>query len=199
MEVTFTKTGDRRYRVSVEGTKVGSYMDPAPGYHALLPHDMAHFIVENELGIDGGVFGQLAAGGTAGSFVPAYPDERKRRRLARRGQRRARSNRKDAALSERVIFLAWQVWQKQVAEVPALERFAPRDIRRVCEEFEAASAIWSKLAIGESMTLKWRARGTRSGHSRRWATFKEQRIAPDAIQHRNSFAPADLSKAAPQM
>jgi hypothetical protein len=38
-------------------------MDPAPGYDPRLPHDMAHFVVENELGITGGVFGQLAQGG----------------------------------------------------------------------------------------------------------------------------------------
>ena len=45
MEVRFTKTAERRYRVSVEGPDVvSSYMDPAPGYDARLPHDMAHFM-----------------------------------------------------------------------------------------------------------------------------------------------------------
>lgn len=58
MEVTFTRTGERRYRVSVAGSDlVPSYMEPAPGYDPEPPHDMAHFIVENELGIQGGVFG----------------------------------------------------------------------------------------------------------------------------------------------
>jgi hypothetical protein len=57
-------------------------MDPAPGYDAKLPHDMAHFIVENELGISGGVFGQLASGGTAGTFIPIDVD--KQRRIRRR-------------------------------------------------------------------------------------------------------------------
>ena len=167
MEVTFTKTGDRRYRVSVEGPKVGSYMEPALGYHALLPHDMAHFIVENELGIDGGVFGQLAAGGTGGSFTPNHPDPRKRRRIARRGQLRAKSNRKDGNLAERVIWLALQAWQNKVSEFPAIDGFKAGDIKRVCQKFEAASSVWSKLAIGESMTLVWRRRATRSGRSRR--------------------------------
>jgi hypothetical protein len=44
------------------------HMDPAPGYDPRLPHDAAHFIVENELEITGAIFGQLAAGGTANTF-----------------------------------------------------------------------------------------------------------------------------------
>ena len=68
MRVTFTRTGERRYKVSVEGKGlVPSELDPAPGYDPLLPHDMAHFVVENSLGLMG-VFGQLAEGGNAHTF-----------------------------------------------------------------------------------------------------------------------------------
>lgn len=64
MEVTFTRTGQRRYKVSVNGPDVvASTLDPAPGFDALMPHDVAHFIVEKALGIEGGVFGQIALGG----------------------------------------------------------------------------------------------------------------------------------------
>ena len=154
MEVTFTRTGDRRYRVSVAGKHVKpSYMDPAPGYDARLPHDMAHFIVENELGIKGGVFGQLAAGGTAGTFIPIDVD--KQRKIRKRGKRMATKNKKDAELSEKIIFIASQAWQKKPAVQSSVD-IAPNDIARVVREFEAASAVWSKLGVGESMTLVWR-------------------------------------------
>src|SRR3546814_20442724 len=43
-------------------------MDPAPGFDPDLPHDMVHFVVEAALGLKMGVFGQIAAGGDAGSF-----------------------------------------------------------------------------------------------------------------------------------
>jgi hypothetical protein len=43
-------------------------MSPAPGYDTFMPHDLQHFIVERALGIDGAIFGQLAAGGTARTF-----------------------------------------------------------------------------------------------------------------------------------
>ncbi len=70
MNVTFARTGERRYGVWVEGPVVSSHMNPAAGYDDRLPHDMAHFVVENDLCIMGGVFGQLASGGHAHSFQP---------------------------------------------------------------------------------------------------------------------------------
>ena len=174
MEVKFTRTGERRYRVSVEGPGVvSSYMDPAPGYHERLPHDMAHFIVENELGINGGVFGQIAAGG---SFTPT--DLTKRRKIARRRERLAHENKDDALLSERIIYIAFALWQNKVSEPPSIEGFRPDDIRRVCHAFDEASAVWSKLGIGESMTLVWHGGKARTiRRSRR----KEQRLVHRTI------------------
>lgn len=69
MSVTFVRTGERCYavRAAVEGMPIVE-MDPAPGYDALVPHDLQHFIVERALGIEGAIYGQLAVGGTAGTF-----------------------------------------------------------------------------------------------------------------------------------
>jgi hypothetical protein len=154
MKVIFTKTAARRYRVSVEGPGViSSVMDPAAGYDARLPHDMAHFVVENELGISGGVFGQLAQGGHAGTFRPT---EKQRGKVAKRGDRVAAANRKDAMLSEKMVYIACRVWNKQLTELPTLEGVSIDEVKRVCHAFDAVSAVWSELAIGESMTLLWR-------------------------------------------
>jgi hypothetical protein len=160
MNVIFTRTGERRYRVSVEGPGVvPSWMEPAPGFDARLPHDMAHFVVENELGITGGVFGQLAAGGLANTFHPS--DEHLRRKLYKRDNRIAAINRHDAILSEKVVFLAHQAWNNELSEEPALEGVSTKDIRRVCQQFDAVSAVWSRLGVGESMTLVWRGNADR--------------------------------------
>ncbi len=139
-------------------------MEPAAGYDARLPHDMAHFVVENELGITGGVFGQLAGGGHARTFHPN--DERASRKLAKRGKRLAAANRGDAMLSEKVIFLAWRTWNNDLSGLTPLEGVSAEDISRVCREFDAVSAIWSKLAVGESMTLVWRGRAARAARRR---------------------------------
>jgi hypothetical protein len=41
-----------------------------PGYDDDLPHDVLHFVAEAEYGLDGGIFGDLAAGGHAKLFMP---------------------------------------------------------------------------------------------------------------------------------
>lgn len=167
MNVIFTRTGERRYRVSVEGPGiVSSWMEPAPGFDVRLPHDMAHFVVENELSITGGVFGQLAAGGLANTFHPS--DEQLRRKLYKRDNRIAGINRHDAILSEKVVSLALQAWNSDLSEAPAAEVVSTRDIRRVCQQFDVVSAVWSRLGVGESMTLAWRGNAgrTKRHHSR---------------------------------
>ena len=69
MKVTFQKVHEKGYSLTVEGSGIDrATMNPAPGWHPRLPHDAAHFIAENELAIMGGVFGQLAAGGSSATF-----------------------------------------------------------------------------------------------------------------------------------
>ena len=169
MIVTFTRTAERRYRVSVEGPGlVPSYMEPAPGYDDRLPHDIVHFVVENELGVAGGVFGQLAAGGHAGTFHPT--GEHKKMRVARRGERLAKAHQDDAVLSERLVDLACRMWRHGVPDVmPAGTPggVSADDLRRVCRALDAASAEWSRLGVGESMTMEWRGGAARTATPRR--------------------------------
>ena len=69
-------------------------MDPAPGFDRWLPHDLQHFVVEEQLGITDGVFGRLAAGGTAAAFRPVERtsvDARSARRTRRRQKDRDRA------------------------------------------------------------------------------------------------------------
>src|SRR5687768_10240311 len=109
MNVIFTKTRERAYRVSIQRPGAPELiMDPAPGYHDLLPHDLVHLIVEVELGLRGGVYGQLAAGGDAGTFRPV--DSNAKRKLAKRGDALMRTNREDVERSERLAHLCWLTW-----------------------------------------------------------------------------------------
>ena len=152
MKVIFTRTGKRGYRVSVEGPDIAdATMDPAPGYDDRLPHDAAHFIVENELGIRGGVFGQLAAGGTANTFFSR--ESKKPRKEKERGARMAKANRADAVFSEHAVWAAQSRWEKQEiipdTKIPAL------DLDRIVTRFEEFAAQWSVLPIGGSIVLEW--------------------------------------------
>lgn len=137
-------------------------MEPAPGYDPRLPHDAAHFIVENELGIVGGIFGQLAAGGTANTFFSETAA--KPRRARRRGADLAKANKSDALLSEHAVYAAQTRWNNDPI-IPDT-KIPPGDIARVCEKFEEFARGWSRLPVGGSITLKWKHPKARSGRRR---------------------------------
>lgn len=153
MKVTFTKTHSKGYSMSVEGPGIDPVkMHPAPGYDPRLPHDVAHFIVENELGIMGGVIGQLAAGGTANTFFSQ--DVRSQRKSRKRGKEIAKANKKDALFSEHAIYAAQSRWEKH--DIIPDTKIPATDIARIIEKFEAFAAEWSQLAVGGSITLEWK-------------------------------------------
>jgi hypothetical protein len=159
MKVTFTRIRERGYGVSVEGPKIpSSEKTPAPGYDDKLPHDAAHFIVENELGIMGGVFGQLAAGGTANTFFP--PHSKASKKLKERGKRIAKENKKDALFSEHAVYAAQSRWERH--EIIPDTKIPKSDLDRIIAKFEEFSAQWSKLPVGGSITLEWKPRRKKS-------------------------------------
>ena len=154
MKVTFTRTGEKRYRVSIEGPGlVAAYMEPAAGYDARLPHDLAHFVVENMFGIMGCVYGPLSQGG--GSFTPLDPSVK--RKPAKRGNPSRSLNQKEAEMAERIIDIACHAWTGRTYTGAAVKGVSPGDITRICTEFDRVSSIWSKLPVGGSMTLEWTA------------------------------------------
>ncbi|CAN5484480.1 hypothetical protein BH10ACI2_BH10ACI2_11520 [soil metagenome] len=152
MKVTFTRTGERRYRVSVEGTGViASYMEPAAGYDERLPHDLAHFVVENDLGIMGCIFGPLSNGGSG--WAPL--DETKKRKPGKSGNPKKNLDQKEAEMTERVIDIACHKWTGRKYTGAMIKGVTTGDIDRICGKFDDVSSVWSKLRVGESMTLEW--------------------------------------------
>jgi len=180
--IEFRRTGERRYAVVVHRDGETLAMNPAPGYDPLMPHDLAHLIVEIELGLTRGIFGQLAAGGDAATFHTARSndrrtDARERRRRGKRGDALLQQGRDDGALSERASYICTQAWLarskdpslRERARAMAGEATHVRDVQskdearalsgavvdRACARFEALSAQWRALSIGESMTVEW--------------------------------------------
>jgi hypothetical protein len=186
MSVTFVRTGERRYavRAAIDGGQTVQ-MDQAPGFDPLMPHDLQHFIVEKCLGIEGGIFGRLAAGGTAKTFHAtvdsgsAREASRIRRKQAARDNKILPSQTDDYARSERATYVCWQDWlahspnpelrarasamdqtaNGMMARMTPAERasFTPAKFGRIRQEFQRLSERWSSLAIGESFTESWQS------------------------------------------
>src|SRR5215510_8169676 len=119
MIVAFRRTGEKRYAVEAlrEGLPVVE-MNPAPGYDRQIPHDMMHMVVESQLGLTRGIFGQLAAGGNAGTFQLSMQRDqssreakRARKRVTKRGRKLLKNGRDDCIQSERAAYICWLEWR----------------------------------------------------------------------------------------
>jgi hypothetical protein len=188
MKVEFRRTGARRYAITIyrEGLPPIE-MNPAPGYDPIMPHDLLHLVVESELGLSLGVFGQVASGGNAGTFHPvatagssSREAARLRRRASRRGENLLREGRDQAAQSERATYICWHEWlarsddpeRRKIAAQMASQAKSIRDLQppaesrsltedliaRVCARLDDLSAQWANLDIGQSFTVAWQDR-----------------------------------------
>jgi hypothetical protein len=164
MVVVFRRTGERRYAIDVKRPPYRDLeMDPAPGYDRLIPHDLMHLVVEAELGLKQGIYGQLSSGGTAGTFRPSVSASetsrelaRLRKRVKKRGTKLLQHGRDDCAQSEKATFICWQKWQgkKDLGgnELPALNQ---KKLDEIFEHLDALSSCWSRLEVGQSMSVRW--------------------------------------------
>lgn len=182
MKVHFIRSGERRYgmRIEREGLPV-LVMDPAPGFDPDLPHDMVHFVVEAALELKTGVFGQIAAGGNAGSFHIGGPeggDSREHRRAVRKqaakGRKLVAGQGREGELSEIAAFLFDVAWRSSTRPDSAAQRAALGEAERtqlglsaderarieaargqVFADFERLSKAWRALRVGEALVLEW--------------------------------------------
>ena len=180
MILIFQRTGQRRYAVEAQRPGLPNVvMNPAPGYDPLIPHDLMHLVVEAQLGFRRGIFGQLAAGGDAGTFhVPMNPGEnsrklgRVRKRVRGKGQKLLKEGRDESVRSERATYICWYEWltrsssstqamAKQAKEVRAtatdeeLEVLNEKKLDVICEHLDQLSSHWSSLEVGQAIAIKW--------------------------------------------
>jgi len=172
VKVSFVKTDGRRYGVYVEREKAPALWTYGPGYDDDLPHDLLHFVAEAGFGIDGGVFGDVAAGGNAKIFQPVD------RALVARMWRRKRMHKyvlPEGARSEVLAGLLEQAWKARRREgLPRGERgrlaaggVDEAKVRALAPKLDEVAARWRSLAPGESITLEWPRPEGRKHHARR--------------------------------
>jgi hypothetical protein len=140
MEVTLLKRGVRQYSVHVSRKRAPDLWCGSIGDDDWLPHDLLHFVAEAEYGIDGAVFGDLAAGGNAGIFQPVEQE------LVAKMWRKQRIRPTRLPEGRRSEELAWELEQGWRAKTLPVELQAKLD--------ELATR-WHSLQVGGSLTLEW--------------------------------------------
>lgn len=182
MKVHFIRSGERRYGMRIEREAAPVLvMDPAPGFDPDLPHDMVHFVVEAALGLRTGVFGQIAAGGDAGSFhieargaLSAKERQRAARKQVAKGAKLIKAQGREGELSELAAYLFDIGWRSSTRPDSVAQRAALGEAKRtraslslderaridaaqprVFADFERLSKAWRALPVGGALILEW--------------------------------------------
>jgi hypothetical protein len=171
MLVAFKRTGARRYAVIL--TRSGESpqaMDPAPGYDDDIPHDLVHYVVEAELGLESGVYGRAARG--AGTFIATSERDQSPRERARQQRKQHRRERalgaqdaqhgNEMAQSERLAALCDVAWRQQHGQNPDPARAAPglrsydaAAVARVVAHLNAIAPLWRALLAERALIFEW--------------------------------------------
>jgi hypothetical protein len=169
LKITFTKTGERE--CATRALRDDGVMVRVPAFDrpAMIPHDLAHCIVERELGIQGGFWGCVARGalfsGMAieGGRQPARAADRSRKVLRGAGQQGTEA---EVVVGILVDLLRDGLENNRAALVDHLRRMwrparpswelpGEEQVLKVCRLLREATARWQNLAIGESITETW--------------------------------------------
>ena len=136
MQIVVTRLDAHRYSTVVQRDGVQLRV---PGYAFMraLPHDLAHFVVEDKLRLNRGFWGSVADGAEFrgmewidGRLVDGNLD-----RVPQRAEAELRQ-----ALAT--------VWHRSKA-------ITPSDIANVCDAWRAMQARWDELPVGQALPLEW--------------------------------------------
>jgi hypothetical protein len=168
--IEFFKPERRRYR-SVLHRRDGLVIElDGGGYNKVggpareLPHDLAHFVVEDALGLEAGLWGVLAAGGMFGHAKviagrrPPHAATRAQAVVDAAGDRLSQAE----MLTRFVCDLALDGADRDVRRLKAAagERWwretSAEQLERACRGLRETSVRWRDLRPGEALTVEWR-------------------------------------------
>lgn len=129
-----------------------------------LPHDLAHFVVEDALELEAGLWGVLAAGGMfdhtkvlEGRRKP-HADQRARAVVEAAGDRLSQAE----MLTRFVCDLALEGADRDVARLKAAagarwwRETSADQLERACRALRDTSVRWRDVPVGEALVVTWR-------------------------------------------
>jgi hypothetical protein len=170
MEVTFTRQSGVAYSVSIQRSDgVALDLKPAGGSQAM-PHDLAHFIIEGELGLQHGFWGCAAAGAVLPGMAVAsgrrrpHATERSRAVLKAAGQCLNEAEHIVRVVLEVALgHLDERSPSSALARIndawrppgPSRPRLDPAQVTQLCSLVRSTQARWRSLEPGAHLALRW--------------------------------------------
>jgi hypothetical protein len=169
MNITFTRTGEHTYATQVLRDDGVTLEVPNPDRTHSMPHDLAHYVVEQGLGLQRGFWGCVAAGAlfpgikVISGRQPPHAADRSHSIIREAGQHGT-----EAEVLVGILFGLMEegldqngpavraalgnAWRSSKPSRGPLEL---EEAQRVCVALREAQQRWQALAVGQSMTVRW--------------------------------------------
>ncbi len=171
MLLRLTRIDQRRYETVITRADGVTYHVKGIGHMSAIPHDLAHFAVEQGLGIRQGFWGSVADGAVFGSLT--HVSGRHKPRSAERSKQVLKTNKDQLTATEILVGLFNQALEEGLGPdsrelhdrlrrytwTPAGEqprKFTAAEIEATCNGWMKMLKLWQQLPIGGTMELEWK-------------------------------------------
>lgn len=182
MLLRLTRLDERRYETVITRSDMVTFLVKGVGHMSALPHDLAHFAVEQGLKIRGGFWGSVADGAVFGSL--SHIAGRRKPKAAERSKQVLKENQGELTETEILVGLFNHAFEGGMdsdtaglrdllrryawtAPHRAPRRFTDAEILDACTRWRRLLNQWHELPVGHAMELVWpeaeRARGRKRG------------------------------------
>lgn len=164
MEVVFERGRGRWYHSSLrrpDGVLIRFHGQTYNRVPALLPHDIAHLVVEARVGLRFGVWGLLAAGALFSQTEVV--DGRQRPHAARRGHEIIKQHRDELIEAEYIVHVVCRIAEAKAESSRDLGawflgRWRPPDltpevVQAACARLRELAAGWADVAVEETLAV----------------------------------------------
>ena len=201
MQINFHRLDQEHYRSVIERDDGVRFLVAGVGLKGRLPHDLVHFVVESELGLQGGFWGSVADGAVFSSMTWLYG--RRRPHATERGDAVIKANGVAAGAAELIaaIFaealeeglkgdelrLAGEILRRWTRRSAGGGTSISRDASvRVCARLREMAERWENTPVGGALSVAWDIPVARAGtappEAPRMSEFAtDPRIAADSI------------------
>jgi hypothetical protein len=169
VEVTFTSL-DGLHVTTIERDDGAVLATRSPGARDRLPHDLIHYVVERELGLDDGVWGRVASGVVYKNFRVLQPPKAKQQR--RQKPRKRKTKRKGVLEAEVLVWILHDIWdgtaEREWGTIRAFldsiwsprtrsraDELEPSTIARICAALDRMEAKWKRVPVGGELRVDW--------------------------------------------
>jgi hypothetical protein len=166
MKLAFTRLENRKYETLIERDGVRFRLN-GPGHMFALPHDLEHFIVEQNLRVKNGFWGSIADGAVLRGMT--YIDGKRKPHAEERSKAVLKANERPLAEIEVVVRLFREGMDKggaapihralvarQAATAQKLMIFSEVEIGKAVAAWQEARTAWDKQPVGGVLPLIWK-------------------------------------------